>query len=106
MPEFDIDAALAGPPQGRVLERPMTEAEAVAQFRELGHVEGIVVVDLDDIFEQSYDSFLDDVSAKLCDVVVGSIDYEVIGVTPPGTLFVKVTAGEIDDLLIEDVDEG
>lgn len=95
MPEFDLDAALTGPPPGRVLEQPLTEAETVAMFRELGHVEGIVVVELDDIFEQGYESFLDNVSARVSEVVLGTLNCEVVGVTRPGTLFIKLTAGEI-----------
>lgn len=95
MPEFDLDGALTGPPPGRVLEQPLSPDETADMFRDLGHVEGIITVDLSDIFEQSFESFLDDISGKLSDLVLGGLEIAVVGVTPPSTLYIKVTAGDL-----------
>ena len=98
MPDFDLDAILTGPPTGPVLERPLNEEETRAMWLAQHRIEGVVLVELADVIEWDLDGFLDAISEKLSDVLVGSIDYEVVGVSPPGTLFVKVTAGEVLDV--------
>jgi hypothetical protein len=81
------------------LRRPYTSEEIRLNLDKDGYVSGEVAVELNDIINADFESFLDLISEKLTGApVLTDISYEVSGVSGRGQVVIKVT-GDPADLL-------
>lgn len=74
----------------------LSESEAWAMFKKLGHVQGRVEVDLNDLIACDLEEFLDLISIRLIgDDLLMDVSYEVCGCVG-GTIFIQVE-GQLPD---------